>query len=111
MHVQVVDLLPAVRPGVDDGAEAARHPQLPHQPRRQAEHAPDDSKAGAQPIFQYDGRSFVGRFNERLIEAGAELAGAPLDREGTDALEAMRLVVDSPDLWVEFTIDRDGNPL
>ena len=89
-----------------------RHPELlprlyrPFPWDRQAEHAPDDSKAGAQPIFQYDGRSFVGRFNERLIEAGAELAGAPLDAEGKDALEAMRAVVDSPDLWVEFTIDR-----
>ncbi len=89
-----------------------RHPDLlprlyqPFPWDRQAEHAPDDSKVGAQPIFQYDGRSFVGRFNERLIEAGAELAGTPLDREGKDALEAMRLVVDSPDLWVEFTIDR-----
>ena len=89
-----------------------RHPDLlprlyrPFPWDRQAEHAPDDSKAGWQPIFQYDGRSFVGRFNERLIEAGAELAGAPLDAEGKDALEAMRLVVDSPDLWVEFTIER-----
>ena len=73
---------------------------------RQAEHGPDDSKVGWQPIFEYGGRSLVGRFNERLIEAGAELAGAPLDAEGRDALEAMRGVVDSPELWVEFTIER-----
>ena len=89
-----------------------RHPDLlprlyrPFPWDRQAEHAPDDSRVGAQPIFQYDGRALVGRFNERLIETGAELAGAPLDAEGKDALEAMRAVVDSPDLWVEFTIDR-----
>ena len=73
---------------------------------RQAEHGPDDSKAGAQPIFQYDGRSFVGRFNERLIEAGVELAGEPLDAQGKDALEAMCAIVDSPELRVEFTIER-----
>jgi alpha-ketoglutarate-dependent taurine dioxygenase len=73
---------------------------------RQAEHAPGDSKVGAQPILQFDGRAFVGRFNERLIEAGAELVGAPLDAEGRDAVEAMRLVVESPELWVEFTIER-----
>jgi hypothetical protein len=73
---------------------------------RQAEHGPDDSKVGAQPIFEYDGRSLVGRFNERLIEAGAELTGAPLDAEGRDALAAMRAVVDSPALCVEFTIER-----
>jgi len=89
-----------------------RHPDLlprlyrPYPWDRQAEHAPDDSKTGTQPIFQYDGRSLVGRFNERLIEAGAELDGEPLDAQGKDALEAMRLVVDSPDLRVEFTIER-----
>jgi alpha-ketoglutarate-dependent taurine dioxygenase len=73
---------------------------------RQAEHAPGDTKVGAQPIFQYDGCALVGRFNERLIETGAELAGAPLDSHGREALLAMRLVVDSPELWVEFTIER-----
>ena len=89
-----------------------RHPEsLPHLYRafpwdRQAEHAPGDGKAGAQPIFQWDGRTFVGRFNERLIEMGAELAGEPLDAPAREALEAMRLVVDSPELWVEFTIER-----
>ncbi len=67
---------------------------------------PDDSKVGAQPVFQYDGRALVGRFNERLIETGAELAGAPLDPQGREALDAMRAVVDSPELWVEFTIER-----
>ena len=89
-----------------------RHPRLlprlyrPFPWDRQAEHAPGDAKAGAQPVFQYDGRALVGRFNERLIETGAELAGAPLDAEGRDALEVMREVVDSPDLRVEFTIER-----
>jgi alpha-ketoglutarate-dependent taurine dioxygenase len=89
-----------------------RHPDLlprlyrPFPWDRQAEHAPGDAKAGAEPIFRYDGRSLVGRFNERLIESGAELAGAPLDAHGKDALEAMRTVVDSPELWVEFTIER-----
>ena len=73
---------------------------------RQAEHAPDDRRTGAQPIFQYDGRSFVGRFNERLIEMGAELDGVPLDAHGRDALEAMRAVVDSGELRVEFRIER-----
>jgi alpha-ketoglutarate-dependent taurine dioxygenase len=89
-----------------------RHPDLlprlyrPFPWDRQAEHAPEDSKVGAQPLFQYDGRSFVGRFNERLIEAGAELAGEPLDAMGKDALGAMRAIMDSPDLRVEFTIER-----
>jgi alpha-ketoglutarate-dependent taurine dioxygenase len=57
-------------------------------------------------VFEYDGRALVGRLNERLIETGAELTGTPLDAEGRDAIEVMRAVVDSPDLWVEFTIER-----
>jgi alpha-ketoglutarate-dependent taurine dioxygenase len=89
-----------------------RHPDLlprlyePYPWDRQAEHATDDVRAGSQPIFQYDGHSLVGRFNERLIETGAELAGAPLDPRGRDALAAMQAVVDSPDLRVEFRIER-----
>jgi alpha-ketoglutarate-dependent taurine dioxygenase len=89
-----------------------RHPDLlprlyrPFPWDRQAEHGPEDSPTGTQPVFRYDGRALVGRFNERLIEAGAELAGAPLDSQGREALEAMRAIVDSPDLRVEFTIER-----
>jgi alpha-ketoglutarate-dependent taurine dioxygenase len=88
------------------------HPDLlPHLYRpfpwdRQAEHAPGDRKTGDQPIFQWDGHSFVGRFNERLIEMGAELSGQPLDSPAREALDAMRRVVDSPELWVEFRIER-----
>jgi alpha-ketoglutarate-dependent taurine dioxygenase len=89
-----------------------RHPELlpqlyrPFPWDRQAEHAPGARKTGAQPIFQWDGRSFVGRFNERLIEMGAELDGTPLDPPAAEALDAMRRVVDSPELWVEFRIER-----
>ena len=73
---------------------------------RQAEHAPDDVKVSRRPIFQYDGRSLSACFNERLILSGADLAGEPLDAEGREALDAMQAVVDSPDLRVEFTIER-----
>ena len=70
-----------------------RHPDLvprlyqPYPWDRQAEHAPDDSKAGAQPVFQYDGRSFVGRFNERLIETRRQPASrsTPRARAGSHA--------------------------
>jgi alpha-ketoglutarate-dependent taurine dioxygenase len=40
------------------------------------------------------------------VASGAELAGEPLDREGQAALDAMSEIVDSPELWVEFTIER-----
>jgi alpha-ketoglutarate-dependent taurine dioxygenase len=89
-----------------------RHPDLlprlyrPYPWDRQAEHAPDDGRTGSQPIFHWDGRAVVGRFNERLIEAGAELDGVSLEGESQRALDAMRQVVDSPELWVEFRIER-----
>jgi alpha-ketoglutarate-dependent taurine dioxygenase len=73
---------------------------------RQAEHGPDDAKIVRRPIFQYDGRSVLGCFNERLISSGADLADEALDGEGLDALEAMQRIVDLPELWVEFTIER-----
>jgi alpha-ketoglutarate-dependent taurine dioxygenase len=89
-----------------------RHPDLlprlyrPYPWDRQGEHAAEDARVGSQPIFQSDGRALVGRFNERLIETGAELQGAPLDAHGHEALDAMRAVVDAPELWVEFRIER-----
>jgi alpha-ketoglutarate-dependent taurine dioxygenase len=73
---------------------------------RQAEHAPDDAKITRRPIFRYDGRSLVGRFNARLIAAGADLAGEALDGEGREALAAMEAIMARPELWVEFTIER-----
>jgi alpha-ketoglutarate-dependent taurine dioxygenase len=44
--------------------------------------------------------------NEKLIETGAELAGESLDDEARESLTAMRTLLDSPELWVEFTIER-----
>lgn len=73
---------------------------------RQAEHAPDDAKVAHRPIFRLDGRSLAGCFNARLVAAGADLAGEPLDAEGRAALEAMERIVDLPELSVEFTIER-----
>jgi alpha-ketoglutarate-dependent taurine dioxygenase len=89
-----------------------RHPDLLprlHRPfpwDRQAEHAPGDAKVTERPVFQVDGRGLTARVNERLIEAGAALAGTPLDAEGSEALAAMRAIVDSPGLRVELTIER-----
>ena len=73
---------------------------------RQAEHAPDDGKTARRPVFRYDGRSLMACFNEKLIATGADLAGDLLDGEGLEALEALRAIVDSPELAVEFTIER-----
>jgi alpha-ketoglutarate-dependent taurine dioxygenase len=73
---------------------------------RQGEHGADDVKITRRPIFQYDGRSMLGCFNERLISSGAGLADELLDDEGREALAAMQRIVDLPELCVEFTIER-----
>jgi len=73
---------------------------------RQAEHAQADGKTTRRPIFRYAGGAFTAAFNEKLVATGADLAESPLDDEGREALEAMRAIVDSPELSVEFTIER-----
>jgi alpha-ketoglutarate-dependent taurine dioxygenase len=73
---------------------------------RQAEHRSDDSKTARCPIFQFDGQTLLARFNENLITSGVDLSDAPLDGEGQEAVEAMRAIVDSPALRVEFTVER-----
>ncbi|HEY7649567.1 MAG TPA: TauD/TfdA family dioxygenase [Methylomirabilota bacterium] len=89
-----------------------RHPDLlprlyrPFPWDRQAEHAPEDGKVAWQPVFAYNGRGLVCRCNEALVVTGAELTGTPLDAEGREALAAVRAILDDPDLWVEFTIER-----
>lgn len=73
---------------------------------RQAEHAPDAPKFARQPIFSYDGSVLLARLNIALVTSGQELAGEPLDAEGQDALASLQAIADSPELSVEFTIER-----
>ena len=88
-----------------------RHPDLlprlyrPFPWDRQAEHAPGDDKVAWQPVFHSAGRDLVARYNETLIGNAETLTGAPLDREGREALAGMRAIADSPELRVEFTIE------
>ena len=89
-----------------------RHPDLlprlyrPFPWDRQAEHAPDDAKITRRPIFWWHGDQWMAGYNERLIQNGAQLAGESLDAEGADALAAMDAIVNAPELWVEFTVER-----
>jgi alpha-ketoglutarate-dependent taurine dioxygenase len=89
-----------------------RHPDLlprlyrPYPWDRQAEHAPDGPRTSRRPIFRIDGGRWGASYNERLIHNGAQLAGEPLDAEGAEALAAMDALVNSPELWIEFTVER-----
>ena len=89
-----------------------RHPDLlprlyrPYPWDRQNEHAPGEAKVSRRPIFSLDGDRWMACYNERLIENGAKLAGEALDAEGADALAAMDAIVNSPELSVEFVVER-----
>jgi alpha-ketoglutarate-dependent taurine dioxygenase len=89
-----------------------RHPALlprlyqPFPWDRQNEHAPDDAKVSRRAIFKLDGDRWTAAYNDRLIANGAKLAGETLDAEGTDALAAMDEAVNSPELSLEFTVER-----
>ncbi|MEJ0071384.1 MAG: hypothetical protein WDO24_24560 [Pseudomonadota bacterium] len=92
-----------------------RHPELlprlyrPFHWNRQREHAPDEPLTYQHPIFSYDGVLRT-RFNRRLIKVGHEIADAPLDAEGADALDAMVGILEDPTLPVEFVLEPGPDP-
>lgn len=73
---------------------------------RQAEHPPDDPRMSSHPVFASDGGTLLGRYYEDYVVKGHALAGAPLDEAGAEALAALRAIVDEPDHWVEFRLER-----
>ena len=73
---------------------------------RQGEHAPDAPRVSRRPVFEYEGGTLASRYYEDYIRNGSKLAGAELDDEGREALEAMREIVDDPVNWVEFRIEK-----
>lgn len=73
---------------------------------RQAEHAPEEDKVARQPIFEQTALGLRGRYNRALVESALELADGGLDDLGRQALGAMSELLDSPALWVEFTIEK-----
>jgi len=73
---------------------------------RQGEHAPDAPRVSRQPVFEYEGGTLASRYYEDYIRNGSKLAGAELDDEGREALEAMREIVDDPVNWIEFRIEK-----
>lgn len=73
---------------------------------RQAEHAPDDRRVSAQPVFAAEADGVAARYYEDYVVKGQRLAGEPLDAPGTEALAALREIVDAPEQWVEFRIEK-----
>jgi alpha-ketoglutarate-dependent taurine dioxygenase len=73
---------------------------------RQAEHAPDDDKVASEPVFEATPSGLRCRYNHALVESAQELSGSRLDDAGREALTVMSEIINSPALWVEFTIER-----
>ena len=89
-----------------------RHPELlarlyhPFAWDRQAEHSSADPPFARQPVFECEHGTLGARYYEDYIHSGQRLAGESLDEAGRDALLALRAVVDDPEHWVEFRIER-----
>lgn len=89
-----------------------RHPDLlarlyrPFWWDRQAEHAPDDVRVSRHPVYQYDGHTLMARYYEDYVYKGHTLAGTELDAAGGAALAAMRAILEAPENWVEFRVEK-----
>ena len=73
---------------------------------RQGEHAPDAPRVSRQPVFEFEGGTLASRYYEDYMRNGSKMAGEELDDEGTQALVALREIVDDPANWVEFRIEK-----
>jgi alpha-ketoglutarate-dependent taurine dioxygenase len=74
---------------------------------RQAEHAPDAPRFARRPVYEHDSNgTLMARWYEDYVHNGQRLAGEPLDEAGREALLALRSIVDDPDNWIEFRIER-----
>jgi alpha-ketoglutarate-dependent taurine dioxygenase len=73
---------------------------------RQGEHAPDAPRVSRQPVFEFEGGTLASRYYEDYVRNGSKMAGEELDDDGTQALVALREIVDDPANWVEFRIEK-----
>ena len=73
---------------------------------RQAEHLPGAPKTTFAPFFAFDGRKLTARANVQLVRKGYEVAEIDLDSELTDALNAIEMVGNREELWLELPIER-----
>jgi alpha-ketoglutarate-dependent taurine dioxygenase len=57
-------------------------------------------------VFAYDGKQLRVRYYDDYIYKGYALAGATLDAQGVEALDALQTIVNDADHWVEFRLER-----
>jgi len=73
---------------------------------RQKEHAPDAPRTAWAPFFVWNGKRLMARANVMLVRKGYEVAELPLDPELSDALDAVEVLANAPELWVEVPLER-----
>ena len=73
---------------------------------RQAEHGPDEPTCSRHPVFASNGRGLVARYYDDYVRKGHELMDDPLDDDGGAALDAMAAVLNAPENWIEFRLER-----
>jgi alpha-ketoglutarate-dependent taurine dioxygenase len=73
---------------------------------RQSEHPADAARFAMQPVFEEENGVLAARYYEDYVHKGQGLADRPLDDTGRAALLALRGIVDDPDHWIEFRIER-----
>jgi len=71
---------------------------------RLGEHNADEPGVGSAPVYAWNGSRLVCRFNRRLIQAGHEIAGVPLDQEGREALDTLYGILDEPGFALGYTL-------
>lgn len=71
---------------------------------RQAEHGKDDCPANWLPVFEADGENLSVRYYDDYIRNGYKLMGVALDKETSEALEAMQAIIEMPENCVEFRL-------
>ena len=72
---------------------------------RQAEHAPDEPKMSAQPIFYEEDGKVNARYYDDYIRKGQGLAGETLDANGEVALAALQEIVERKERMLEFGLE------
>jgi alpha-ketoglutarate-dependent taurine dioxygenase len=72
---------------------------------RQREHAPDDDKVLAHPIFALHGDRLIGRLSRFQVVNGYKLAGQEMDAPGQAALDAFEAIMNDERLRHDFVFE------
>ena len=72
---------------------------------RQREHAPDDDKVLAHPLFELQGDRLIGRLSRFQVVNGYELAGREMDPQGREALDAFEAILNDDYLRHDFIFE------